>query len=169
MIPDHLSRRGHVTDASFRGNQLVSRRCLGIPKALVTVWFLIRLLSSTTLLRVRASKHVEPNQFRPFVGLHQVSSLWDNNVFNIINIRPTVITINKIHIQPIFFSFGYVFEHLDSNCMRDWFEACGNATVLPWSPAHLQLLPSIIWLRTLIIIQVHLEHRQTMALAQRDT
>ena len=124
------SRRDHMTDASLRGNQLVSSCSSVVLQVLVTVWFLIRLSSLTTLLRVRASQHVESNQFRPFVGLHQVSNVWDNNIFNIINIRPTVIAINEIHIQPIFFSFRYVFRPSDAVYMRGSFDIRVNATIL---------------------------------------
>jgi len=53
------SCRDHMTDASLRGNQLVSSWSAVILQVLVTVWFLIRLSSLTTLLRVRASQHVE--------------------------------------------------------------------------------------------------------------
>ena len=129
--PNRASRRDHMTDATLRGNQLVSRWFLGIRQALVTVWFLIWLSYSTTLLRVCASQHVESNQFRLFVGLHQVSNLRDYNILNIINIRPTVIAINKIHIQPIFFTFEYVFVPSDSNWMCDCSGVCGNVTILP--------------------------------------
>ena len=119
-----------MTDASLRENQLVSRWFVVVPKVLVTVWFLIRLSSLTTLLRVRASKHVESNQFRLFVGLHQVSNIWDNNVFNIINIRPAVIAINKIHIQPIFFSFRYVSKPSNAGYMRESSNIRVNAMIL---------------------------------------
>ena len=55
----HASRRDHMTDASQRGNQLVFCQFLACSKVLVTVRFLIRLSSSTTLLRVRAIQYVE--------------------------------------------------------------------------------------------------------------
>ena len=138
------SRRDHMTDASLRGNQLVSGWFLSVPQALVTIWFSIRLSSLPTLLRVRASEHVESNQFRPFVGLHQVSNLWDNNVFHIINIRPTVIAINKIHIQPIFFPFRYVFKPSDPEHMRDQSNICGNPRYCHRLEPHAQRLPSSV-------------------------
>ena len=122
------SRRDHMTDASLRGNQLVSNWFPAALQVLVAVWFPIQLPSLTTLLRVRARRHVESNQFRPIIGLHQVSNVWDNNIFNIINIRPTIIAIDKIHIQPIFFSLRYVFKPSDSGYMRDSFNMRSNAT-----------------------------------------
>ena len=126
------SRRDHMTDASLRGNQLVSNWFSVVPQVLVTVWFLIRPSPLTTLLRARASQHVESNQLRPFVGLHQVSNVWVNNLFNIINLRPSVIAINKIHIQPIFFSFRCVSRPSDAGYMRESFNICVNATILSW-------------------------------------
>ena len=125
----HRSRRDHMTNASLRGNQLVSNRFL-VPPVPVTVWFPIQLSSPTTPLRVCARQHVESNQLRTLVGLHQVSNVWDNNIFNIINIRPTFIAINKIHLQPIFFPLRYVFKPTYAGYMRDLPNGCGNATIL---------------------------------------
>ena len=165
------SCRDHMTDASLRGNQLVSSWFRVVSQVLVTVWFPIWFSSPTTLFRVRASQHVESNQLRPLVGLYQVSNVRDNNLFNIINIRPTVIAINKIHIQPIFFSFRCVFRFSVSGYVRNWSNACGNATGLtlpqiPYSPSAAVCFNSNT---TDYRLQVHLEYRQMMGRAPRDT
>ena len=130
----------------------------------MTVWFPIRFSSPTTLFRIRASQHVKSNQLRPLVGLYQVSNV-RNNISNTINIRPTVIAINKIHIQPIFFSLRCVFEFSISGYVRNWSNACGVATglALPQIPYSTSAAARFNSNTTDYCLQVHLERRQMMA------